>query len=94
MGVDECRSALCKQLFRQLCVDAHTMEISHPRPCPGRSRFRVTFTPSFVGDWRRRSMRKASKSHLLDTHTSFIIIGKKGKLPVSGLGAKCPEQHL
>jgi hypothetical protein len=27
------------------------------------------------------------------THTSFIIIGKKGRLPASGLGAKRPELH-
>ena len=28
MGVDVCRSALCKQLFKQVCVDAHAMETS------------------------------------------------------------------
>ncbi len=27
------------------------------------------------------------------THTSFIIISNKGRLPASGLGAKRPEQH-
>ena len=28
------------------------------------------------------------------TQTSFIIMSNKGRLPASGLGAKCPEQHI
>ena len=46
MGVDVCRSALCKQLSKQVCVDAHAMETSkRPRPCS--CRFLATFTPSW-----------------------------------------------
>ena len=46
MGVDVCRSALCKQLSKQVCVDAHAMETSkRPRPCS--CRFLVTFTPAW-----------------------------------------------
>ena len=44
MGVDVCLSALCKQLSKQVCVDAHAMEtLKRPRPCS--CRFPVTCTP-------------------------------------------------